>query len=94
MYTPRESDEFWSDSYRGHAIATLNRGNGWLADAYDTDQLGEGIAWLLDGPGRAERSAAARAKVLSGFSVKAEIDGYLDLYESLLAERRGGRATA
>jgi hypothetical protein len=30
MYTPRESDEFWSDSYRGHAIATLNRGNGWL----------------------------------------------------------------
>lgn len=30
MYMPRESDEFWSDSYRGHAIATLNRGNGWL----------------------------------------------------------------
>jgi hypothetical protein len=22
--------EFWSDSYRGHTIATLNRGNGWL----------------------------------------------------------------
>ena len=30
MDTPRESDEFWSDSYRGHTIATLNRGNGWL----------------------------------------------------------------
>jgi len=30
MHTLRESDEFWSDSYRGHAIATLNRGNGWL----------------------------------------------------------------
>jgi hypothetical protein len=30
MRTPRESDEFWSDSYRGHTIATLNRGNGWL----------------------------------------------------------------
>jgi hypothetical protein len=30
MYTPRESDEFWADSYRGRAIATLNRGNGWL----------------------------------------------------------------
>jgi hypothetical protein len=30
MHTPRETDEFWSDSYRGHTIATLNRGNGWL----------------------------------------------------------------
>jgi hypothetical protein len=30
MHTPGESDEFWSDSYRGHVIATLNRGNGWL----------------------------------------------------------------
>ena len=23
-------DAFWSDSYRGHIIATLNHGNGWL----------------------------------------------------------------
>jgi hypothetical protein len=30
MHTPRETDEFWSDSYRGHTIATLNCGNGWL----------------------------------------------------------------
>jgi hypothetical protein len=30
MHTPRETDEFWSDSYRGHTIATLNHGNGWL----------------------------------------------------------------
>ena len=22
--------EFWSDSYRGHTIATLNHGRGWL----------------------------------------------------------------
>jgi hypothetical protein len=25
-----QTEEFWSDSYRGHTIATLNRGNGWL----------------------------------------------------------------
>jgi hypothetical protein len=30
MHTPWETDGFWSDSYRGHTIATLNRGNGWL----------------------------------------------------------------
>ncbi len=23
-------DEFWSDSYRGHVIATLSHGKGWL----------------------------------------------------------------
>ncbi len=25
-----QASEFWSDSYRGHRIATLNRGSGWL----------------------------------------------------------------
>jgi hypothetical protein len=30
MHALRETEEFWSDSYRGHIIATLNRGNGWL----------------------------------------------------------------
>ena len=68
--------------------------NGWLAQPYDTDELGQGLAWLLDAPGRSERSAAARAKVLSGFSQQAEIGGYLDLYQNLLAEAPGGRASA
>jgi hypothetical protein len=30
MYTKQEDDEFWSGNYRGHSIATLNRGSGWL----------------------------------------------------------------
>jgi len=30
MHTPNQTDAFWSDSYRGHAIATLNHGEGWL----------------------------------------------------------------
>ena len=25
-----QTSEFWSDSYRGHRIATLNHGSGWL----------------------------------------------------------------
>ena len=30
MRADTDSQEFWSDSYRGHSIATLNRGSGWL----------------------------------------------------------------
>jgi len=30
MHTFEQADGFWSDSYRGHSIATLNRGSGWL----------------------------------------------------------------
>jgi hypothetical protein len=30
MQISNESDEFWSDSYRGHAIATFAHGKGWL----------------------------------------------------------------
>jgi hypothetical protein len=30
MRMHNETDEFWADSYRGHAIATLNHGKGWL----------------------------------------------------------------
>jgi hypothetical protein len=30
-FNPAETDDaYWSDSYRGHAIATLNHGKGWL----------------------------------------------------------------
>jgi hypothetical protein len=29
MHTRGECDKFWTDSYRGHSIATLHRGNGW-----------------------------------------------------------------
>ncbi len=30
MQMSNQADEFWSDRYRGHAIATLNHGKGWL----------------------------------------------------------------
>lgn len=30
MQTSKPTDGFWSDSYRGHSIATLNHGKGWL----------------------------------------------------------------
>ena len=30
MQSLRHSGDFWSDTYRGHSIATLNHGRGWL----------------------------------------------------------------
>jgi len=30
MQSLRDSGDFWSDTYRGHSIATLNHGRGWL----------------------------------------------------------------
>jgi hypothetical protein len=30
MQAPKHTGTFWSDSYRGHSIATLNHGRGWL----------------------------------------------------------------
>ncbi len=30
MQSHRDSGDFWSDTYRGHSIATLNHGRGWL----------------------------------------------------------------
>lgn len=30
MHTFEQADSFWSDKYRGHSIATLNRGSGWI----------------------------------------------------------------
>lgn len=30
MRADPNSQEFWSDNYRGHSIATLNRGSGWM----------------------------------------------------------------
>lgn len=30
MQSLGNSGDFWSDTYRGHSIATLNHGRGWL----------------------------------------------------------------
>ena len=30
MHIANQTGTFWSDSYRGHVIATLNHGKGWL----------------------------------------------------------------
>jgi hypothetical protein len=53
MQATTETDTFRSDSYRGHSIATLNHGHGWLVYLDHVLQHNKlfasaeaGIAWL------------------------------------------------
>jgi hypothetical protein len=70
--TIHTDDDFWSGSYRGHTIATLNRGSGWLVYLDHVLQHNKlfvtadaAVTWLhqqIDGPS-GERS---RAEQLEG----------------------------
>lgn len=65
-----------------------HRINGWLAAPFDTDAMAEGVAWLLARRGDVAIRQAAHDKILSAFSLKQEIDGYLGLYNRMIEERR------
>jgi hypothetical protein len=67
-------DEFWSGSYRGHCIATLNRGSGWLVYLDHVLQHNKlfatadaAVTWLhqqIDGSTGERTTAAQRERML------------------------------
>lgn len=62
--------------------------NGYLATAYDPEDLARGIAWILENPERWQRlSVCARAKVEREFTIERQAQTYLKLYEDILEER-------
>lgn len=60
--------------------------NGYLASAYDVDDLAAGIAWVLNHPEPGQLSGNAREKVLSHFSMDVVAKQYIALYERVLAQ--------
>jgi glycosyltransferase involved in cell wall biosynthesis len=62
--------------------------HGFLALPFDTSKLAEGIRWAMDRHGDERIREAARHKVLKEFSLKNEIDQYIDLYVGLLASAK------
>jgi glycosyltransferase involved in cell wall biosynthesis len=62
-----------------------HQSNGYLADAFDTQDLAAGIEWVLncDGNGRGPREAA-HDKVLREFDYPVVAPRYIDLYNSIL----------
>lgn len=61
--------------------------NGFLAKGFDTDDLANGINWIIDDEERAERlSINARNKVLENFTTDICAERYLNLYKEKLVQ--------
>ncbi|MFM6224340.1 MAG: glycosyltransferase family 4 protein, partial [Dolichospermum sp.] len=59
--------------------------NGYLAKPFDVDDLARGIAWVLeDKPRWVALSQCGREKVENDFTVKAQAEKYISLYQSLI----------
>lgn len=62
-----------------------HRGNGYLANAYESNSLAEGIEWLLNNNFNSELSKCARQKVMDNFAVEKISKRYKELYGGLLS---------
>lgn len=61
---------------------------GYLARPYDVEDLGRGIAWVLEDKARhAELSRRARVKVEADFALPKVAQRYTELYQEVLLER-------
>lgn len=63
--------------------------NGYLAKAFDTCDLAQGIQWVLEDPERSERlGKAAREKAVREYSLEIQARRYLNLYEETLGRKQ------
>jgi glycosyltransferase involved in cell wall biosynthesis len=96
MMVPSRQDNLPNTAVEAHAcgvpVVAFNIGglpdivehqkSGWLAPAFDTDNLAEGILWVLGDQERWESlSAAARNIAQERFSAKVVIQQYMRVYE-------------
>ncbi|HOL57943.1 MAG TPA: glycosyltransferase family 4 protein [Spirochaetota bacterium] len=58
--------------------------NGYLAKPFDTDDLANGIKWVLNNPDYNELCKNAREKVLNNFDKKIVVKRYIELYKEIL----------
>ena len=67
-----------------------HRQSGWLADAFDTDRLAEGLLWILADSVRWDQlSSNARKIALDRFSPNIVIQQYLHVYEQARLRHQG-----
>jgi glycosyltransferase involved in cell wall biosynthesis len=96
MVVPSRVDNLPNTAIEAHAcgvpVAAFNIGglpdivdhqqSGWLAPAFDTDKLAEGILWILHDQGKWDQlSTHARKIALEKFSPKVVIQQYMKVYE-------------
>jgi glycosyltransferase involved in cell wall biosynthesis len=61
--------------------------NGYLAKPFDTDDLKNGIEWVLNTPNYDELCKNAREKVLREFDSKIVAKRHIELYEEVLENK-------
>lgn len=70
----------------GPADIVIHQETGWLARAFDTEDLADGILWILDDAERwTELSRASRVKAVERYSSDVIAQQYLNVYEQVLA---------
>lgn len=63
--------------------------NGYLAKAYETEDLATGIAWVLENKERDQKlSASAREKAEMEFTLELQARRYLSLYNEVLSNKK------
>jgi glycosyltransferase involved in cell wall biosynthesis len=73
----------------GPADIVTHKKTGWLAKAFDTKDLADGIVWLLQNEARyATLATAARQQAVERFSEPVVASAYSVLYEHVLAGKR------
>ena len=67
--------------------------NGYLAKAYEPEDLARGIAWVIEDSDRWQNlSACARSKVEREFALEKQAQSYIQLYEDILVKRNAAKS--
>lgn len=79
------------DAATGLPDVVDHRRNGYLARAFDPEDLAQGIAWVVEDRARhAMLSKNAREKAEREFSIERHVRSYITLFEELLAQKASG----
>ena len=70
----------------GNSDMIEHQSNGYLAQPFDTDDLANGIEWLLNAPNYQQLCDNARDKVLTHFDSQLVAKQYIALYKEILAQ--------
>lgn len=66
--------------------------NGYLAKAYEPEDLARGISWIIEDPERWQNlSTCASTKVEREFTLQKQAKAYIQLYEDILVRRNAAR---
>lgn len=100
MVVPSRKEAFGQTASEAHSCATpvicfdtsglsdivTHKQNGWLAKAFDTEDLATGIQWVLEDEHRKDAlSKQARADAVAKFSYPVVAKAYLAVYEQVLS---------